>query len=76
MNTLTLSSEAPADVFDKLMTWPTNPDLDALLEKFDQSGDMDAEITALMCETARQAFLVGYRCGRNPDLLLFAQAGD
>lgn len=76
MNTLTLSSESPAEVFDRLMPWPTNPKLDALLEKFDQSGDMDAEITALMCETARQAFMVGFRVGQNPAALLFAQAGD
>lgn len=71
----TLADVSPIEVFSKMMSWPKSDELDAMLDKLDKTTllDMDAEINALMAETARQAFLVGYRCGRNPDLLLFAQ---
>jgi hypothetical protein len=71
----TLADVSPVEVFSKMMSWPKSDELDAMLDKLDKTTllDMDAEINALMAETARQAFLVGYRCGRNPDLLLFAQ---
>lgn len=71
-----LTDTTPYEIFSKMMSWPKSDELDQMLEKLDKPAllDMDAEINRLMSEVAHQAFLVGYRCGRNPDLLLFEQA--
>lgn len=74
MNVLTDSS--PFEKFDAMMTWPTSAELDAIIDQLDLPTKLnaDAEVNRLMAESARRAFLVGYKCGRNPDLLLFEQA--
>jgi hypothetical protein len=53
-------------------------DATAKLEQLDKAlfAELDAAWVDVFKATQRGAFVAGWRCGRDPELLVFAQEGD